>query len=176
VQRLDDCNVMSTVSYEPISRADLRRLARIAEEERDDFFARRPDWKLLYRRRLLCTALCGGAATHFCNGTTGVDEFHLWLFFAVHAEAAFPHHWRSFRDFGPSKFGRSNEQPRYRGRRVRLSGRSIPGRPGVESLDALQTYLRNGRTPTARNLRQDAVVLISPKHFLGHVAWPSLVA
>jgi len=167
---------MSTVSYEAITRGDLRRLARIADEEREDFFARRPDWKLLYRRRLLCTALCGRAAMHFCNGTAGVDEFDIYLFFAAHAEAAFPHHWHSHRDFGRSKFGRGDVHPSYLGRRVRLAGRSIPCRPGSGALAVLQAWLRGGRTPTARQLRQHAVVLISPERFLGYVAWPSLVA
>jgi hypothetical protein len=163
------------VSFEQISRADLRRLARIADEEREDLFARRPDWRLLYGRRLLCAALTGRSATHCCNGSVGVVQFDVCLFFAAHAEAAFPHRWTSLRDFGSPKFGRAGAEVAYTGRRVRLTGRSIDCRPGDNPVAALQAYLRRGRTPIARQLRKDAVVLIGPKHYLGYVAWPTLV-
>ncbi len=165
-----------SASFEQITRADLRRLGRIAEEEREDFFARRADWRLLYRRRLLCTALTGRSAVHFCNGTSGVVQFDVCLFFAFHAEAAFPHRWTSLRDFGSAKFGRAEVEANYTGKRIRFSGRSINGRPSDDPVAALQTYLRRGRTPTARQLRQDAVVLIGPERYLGYVAWPTLVA
>ena len=163
-------------SFEQINRADLRRLARIADEEREDLFARRPDWRLLYRRRLLCTALIGRSAMHFCNGSSGVVQFDVCLFFAAHAEAAFPHRWTSLRDFGSPKFGGAEGDAAYTGRRIRLTGRSINCRPSDDPVTALQTYLRRGRTPTARHLREEAVVLIGPEHYLGYVAWPTLVA
>ena len=163
-------------SFEQITRADLRRLGRIAEEEREDFFTRRADWRLLYRRRLLCTALTGRSAVHFCNGTSGVVQFDVCLFFALHAEAAFPHRWTSLRDFGSAKFGRAQGEANYIGKRIRFSGRSINCRPSDDPVAVLQTYLRRGRTPTARQLRKDAVVLIGPERYLGYVAWPTLVA
>lgn len=163
-------------SFEQITRADLRRLARIADEEREDLFARRPDWRLLYRRRLLCTALTGRSAMHYCNGSSGVVQFDVCLFFAAHAEAAFPHRWTSLRDFASPKFGRAEGDAAYAGRRIRFTGRSINCRPSNDPVAALQTYLRRGRTPTARQLREDAVVLIAPEHYLGYVAWPTLVA
>ena len=162
--------------FETISKTDLRRLARIAGEEREDFFARRPDWRLLYQRRLLCTALTGRAAMHFCNGTRGFDQFDICLFFAAHAEAAFPHTWVSVRDFGASRFGRAHADKAYSGRRVRISGRSLQCRPSDDPVAAVQTYLRRARTPTARQLRDEAVVLIGPEHNLGYVAWPTLLA
>ncbi len=167
---------MSSDTFERITKTDLRRLARIAEQEREDLFARRPDWRLLYRRRLLCTALTGRCALHYCNGTSGIEQFDICLFFAAHAEAAFPHRWASVRDFGKSKFGRSAGDGSYVGRRVRLTGRSINFRPGDDPVQVLQTYLRRGRSPTARQLRADAVVLIGPERYLGYVVWPTLVA
>jgi hypothetical protein len=167
---------MANRSYERISRNDLRRLARIADEERDDLFARRPDWGLLYRRRLLCTVLHGRCALHYCNGTTGIDEFDVCLFFAAHAEARFPHHWSAYRDFGTSKFGHRVSDGGYAGRRIHFTGRSLACRPSDDPIAALQAYLRGGRSPTARRIRQDAVVLISPRSHLGYVAWPTLVA
>ena len=166
---------MSGVSFEPVTRNDLRRLARIADQECEDFFARRPDWRLLYRRRLLCTALIGRSAMHCCNGTSGLEQFDVCLFFALHSEAPFPHRWVSLRDFGDSKFGRAEADGVYAGRRIRITGRSIRCRPGDNPVAALQAYLRGGRTPTARQLKQQAVVLIGPVHYLGYVAWPTLL-
>ncbi len=167
---------MADRSYERISKVDLRRLARIADEERDDYFARRPDWRLLYRRRYLCAVLYGQSALHHCNGTTGIDQFDVCLFFATHAEAPFPHHWSVDRDFGKSKFGRRLSDHGYAGRRVHCIGRSLACRPSDDPISVLQAYLRGGRSPTARRIRDGAAVLISPESYLGYVAWPTLVA
>jgi len=145
---------MGESSLERITRTDLRRLARIAADEREDFFARHAEWKLLYARRLLCTALCGQSALHYCNGTAGIEEFDVWSYYAAHAEAAFPHHRDSYRDFGKSKFGR----------------------PGDDPVVSLQRYLRSGRAPSARKLRRSVLVLIEPESHLGYVAWPTLVS
>lgn len=176
IPRVEQSNLMADRSYERISKVDLRRLARIADEERNDLFARRPDWRLLYRRRLLCTVLHGQSALHYCNGTSGIDQFDVCLFFAAHAEAPFPHHWSSYRDFGKSKFGRRNADRGYTGRRVHFTGRSLACRPSDDPIAVLQAYLRAGRSPTARHIRDGAAVLIAPESYLGYVAWPTLVA
>jgi hypothetical protein len=162
-------------SYERITRADLKRLARIAREEREDFFGRHPEWALLYRRRMLGSALCQEAALHFINGTSGLREFDVWSFYAEHAEAPFPHHIVSHRDLGKSKFGRALDAEGYRGRRVDLSGRSLPCEASADPVEALQQYLRRGETPSARSLRQSAVILIEPEHYTGYVVWPTLI-
>jgi hypothetical protein len=167
---------MGESSLERITKADLRRLAHITADERDDFFSRHAEWKLLYARRLLCTALCGQSALHFCNGTAGIEEFEVWSFYAAHAEAPFPHHRHSYRDFGKPKFGRATGSDAYAGRRIRLTGRSIPYRPGDDPAVSLQHYLRSGRTQSARQLRDSAVVLIEPDSHLAYVAWPTLVS
>ncbi len=141
-------------SLERITKSDLRRLTRIAADERNDFFSRHPEWKLLYARRLICTrtynyqrprpsewkllyarrlictALCGRSALHFCNGTAGVEEFDVWSFYAAHSEAPFPHHRQSYRDFGNSKFDKADGAGNYAGRRIRLTGRSLSALPG----------------------------------------------
>jgi hypothetical protein len=90
-------------SYQRISKADLRRLARIGNQQREDFFTRHPEFALLYRKRLLCTALAGDAAAHYVNGTTGLIEFNVWWFFAEHPEAQFPFHMIDHADLGRSK-------------------------------------------------------------------------
>ncbi len=162
-------------SYEPITKSDLRKLARIARAERDDFFERHREWAMLYRKRVVGTALCHGAALHFVNGSTGVDVFDVWTFYAEHAEAPFPFQQLVKADLGKSKFGRDTASPEaYEGRRIVLRGRSLDCKPGDDPIEVLQRYLRAGETTSARALREKAVVLIEPEQFLGYVVWPSL--
>ncbi|MEO8157597.1 MAG: hypothetical protein ABI648_07345 [Betaproteobacteria bacterium] len=162
-------------SFEPITRADLKRVARIARAEREEFFERHPEWAILYRKRLLCVALCKDAAMHFVNGSTGVDVFDVWTFYAEHAEAAFAFRQLVKADLGKSKFGRDAGNPgAYLGRRVELRARSLACKPGDDPVEVLQRYLRSGETSSARELREKALVLIEPEQFLGYVVWPSL--
>jgi hypothetical protein len=166
----------SNRSYARITRTDLRRLRRLADEEREDFFSRHPELALLYRKRMLCVALCGSGALHYLNGITGVCEFQVWTFYAEHAEAPFPFQRVTHADYGDSKFGRASDAPdSYVGRRVALQGRSLDARPGDDPLEAVQRYLKAGATPTARELASKAVVIIEPEELLGMEAWPSLV-
>src|SRR5262245_50726924 len=165
-----------TRSYARIARTDLKRLARLAEEEREDFFSRHPEWAILYRKRILCAALCGDGALHYLNGITGVNEFQVWTFYAENSEAAFPPYHSSHLDFGESKFGRDASLPEsYKGMRVVLQGRSLEATSSDDPLDTLQRYLKARATPSARELAGKAVVLIDPEELLGVEAWPSLV-
>jgi hypothetical protein len=163
-------------SYQNVTRSDLRRLARLADEQLTDYFARHPEFALLYRRRLLCTGLAADAALHYLNGATGLEEFSCWWFFAQHPEAPFPFHMVDHADFGESKFGRAPDAPSgYVGRRVSLQGRSIEAAVDEDPLRALQRYLRSGATPSARELAEKAVILLTPEHWLGMQAWPALL-
>jgi hypothetical protein len=162
-------------SFSVIGRADLRRLAHLAQEDREDFFTRHPEFSILYNRRLLCVALCDDAALHYVNGVSGVAEFSVWSFYAEHAEAPFPFHLVGHADFGKSKFGRAPDAAEtYQGRRVALHGRSIDAVAGSDPLSALQNYLKAGASPSARELSQKAVILIFPDDLCGIQAWPSL--
>ena len=155
---------------------DLRRLSRLVRGEREEFFQRHPEWALLYRRRVLCSALCGEAATHLINGITGFEEFLVLSFYAQQADAPFPVHHESRLDFGKSRFGRHPSLPdTYRGRRVLLQGRAIEARPDEDPLGALQRYLSAAATPTARELATGSVVLLEPETLLGVQAWPALM-
>ena len=164
-----------TRSYSAITKADLRRLARIAEEEREDFFSRHPEWAILYGKRVLGSALAGDAALHYTNGSTGVKEFGVWTFYSEHPDAPFPFQRMTYADYGKSKFGRAPDLPEtYQGRRVELQGRSIDAMPGNDPLTSLQHYLKAGASPSARELALKAVVLLEPDRLLGVVAWPTL--
>ena len=162
-------------SFERITRTDLKKVARIARSEREEFFERHPEWAMLYRKRLVGVVLCKDAALHFVNGSTGVDGFDVWTFYAEHPEAPFPFQQLVKADLGKSKFGRDAANPdAYQGRRVELRGRSLDCKPGDDPIEVLQRYLRGGETLSARELRDKAVVLIEPEQFLGYIVWPSL--
>ncbi|HTT40597.1 MAG TPA: hypothetical protein VMH32_23315 [Burkholderiales bacterium] len=165
----------ATRSYARITRADLRRLARIAQLDREDYFSRHSEWAILYRRRVLCTALCDDAALHFLNGRTGVHAFSVWSFYAEHPEAAFPYYRIGRQGFGKPKFGPDPEAPdTYVGRRVELHARSIDAKPGSDPVAALQAYLKGGASHSARELAHKAVVMIDPAPYLALEVWPTL--
>ena len=89
-----------------IDGSDLLRLAALAAEAEAGLFARHPSGAGRYAGRLLCRALCQGAALHYLDGRNGVKDFDVWSFYAALAEGPFPYRWRGTADYGPSKFGR----------------------------------------------------------------------
>ncbi len=141
--------------------ADLERLADIARQDREDFFYRQPEWAKFYRDRILCVALCQGAAQHYIDSTTGINDFDVYTFYEAHTQKA----WYAKRiksyDFGDPKFGKSKDRPDFIGRRVDCLGRSLTlfGDEGVET--ALRRYLREQKTETYRLLSYKAVVLLN---------------
>jgi hypothetical protein len=164
-------------SYEKIRSSDLKRLAEIARADRMDFFARNPRWAARYSSRLLCVALCQGAALHFIdhpNGN-GIKDFDVWSFFRKQpgkSRKPIPRRPVVYRDFGLSRFGTSSDRPDFIGRRVDLLLKSIVCSPDADPVTALQQYLAECRTKTARCLAQKPVILIEPADLLGFIAWP----
>ena len=69
-------------SYERIRPEDLRRLAAIARDDQDARFNRRPRWRP-YADRVLCVALCQGAALHYVDGRNGVKDFDVYMFYGA---------------------------------------------------------------------------------------------
>ncbi len=137
-------------------------------------FERNPHWSC-YRGRLLCVALCQGAALHYLDGHTGVKDFDVWTFFAHSPERPHPDaalfRRRKIVDFGPSRFGRTHTAPAtFAGRRVDLFARDLDEPISADPATALRTWLGAQRTTTARKLAAKAVVLIEPE--AGTVVWP----
>jgi hypothetical protein len=149
---------------------DLARLSEITAKDRAARFARVPRWKP-YADRVICVALCQGAALHFVDGVTGVKDFDVWTFYAEHPVGAFPQRWRTVRDFGPSPFG-ATPGSGLKGRRVDLFGRSLPAALGADPVAVLRAYLAEGTSPSAARLREKAAVLLDPEPLRGTVAWP----
>jgi hypothetical protein len=166
-------------SCEPITTDDLARLGAIAADDYGRFFQKRPE----YCDRVLCTALCQGAALHYvdiaagCAKPNGIKDFDVWTFFAVIPDARFPADRRMTHvDLGPSKFGRWDGEPkefrRYKGRRVDLLMRALPVPVDSDPVLALRSYLSDARTGSAKQLAAKAVVLINPADRRGEIVWP----
>jgi hypothetical protein len=159
-------------SYKKIRSSDLKRLAEIAQADRMNFFARYPRWAARYSNRLLCVALCQGAALHFIDNSNGIKDFDVWSFFREKPRQPIRRRRVVCRDLGLSTFGKSPDRPEFIGRKVDLLFKSIACLPDAGPASALQQYLAEGRTRTARCLAQKAVVLIEPADLLGFIAWP----
>ena len=146
-------------SLEQIDRDDLIRLAELAARAEGALFARRPRGAGRYADRLVCRALCQGAARHYVDGRNGVKDFDVWSFYAERGDGPFPYRWRGTADYGPSKFGRfPDDPPSFTGRRVDLLGRSLDVPLGADPVTVLRGYLSAARTASARALAEKAVV------------------
>lgn len=159
------------LSHLPIEREDLNRLLRLAEEDRAQFFAKYPEWRDQYQARLLGVALCQGAADHYLDRSSGINDFDVYTFYAEHPARR----WYAKRlqavDFGDPKFGQSEVSRRgFVGRRVDLLGRALPVEPGADIVLSLQAWLASGLPGTARELAVKSVVLLSPA--MGVIVWP----
>jgi len=156
-------------SYKKIRIQDLKRLGVIASKDMADFFLNHPEYKV-FRGRVICIALCQGAAQHYKDGTTGINDFDVYTFFKKHSNIS----WYAKRiksyDFGKPRFGQSQDKPDFIGRRVDCMGREIEMNESEGAISALRRYLKKGKTKTARLLAEKAVVLISPK--CGSIVWP----
>lgn len=159
-------------SYVRITKNDLRRLAKIAREDREDLFARRPLTGKLYANRLFAVALCQGGALHYLDGKNGVKDLDVWSFYSQHMKRPYPYRRRGERDFGDRKFGKTEGYEHFKGRCVDLIGRSISSTHAGDPVATLQGYLSEGRTASSRWLAKKAMILIEPATLLGTVIWP----
>ena len=104
---------------------DLLRLSEIAHWDLERYIAGDPDARATFASKILCVALCQGAALHYLDKTTGVKDFDIFTFFVADGMKKFPPRRRTSYDFGRSKFGRHPDDVGYTGRRVDVMGRSI---------------------------------------------------
>ncbi|HZR54804.1 MAG TPA: hypothetical protein VFB06_35555 [Streptosporangiaceae bacterium] len=155
-----------------IDRNDLLRLAALAAEVEAKLFARHPQGAGRYAGRLVCRALCQGAALHYVDAENGVKDFDVWSFYAQRSDGPFPYRWRGTADYGPSKFGRFPGDPQsFTGRRVDRLGRSLAVPLDADPATVLQDYIATARTASAKALAAEAAVLIYPKELAGKVVW-----
>jgi hypothetical protein len=157
-------------SYLRIETRDLHRLREIARQDREAFFKAHAQWRSFYAERAIAVALCQGAAKHYLDAATGINDFDVYTFYRKHPRKI----WYAKRiksyDFGDEKFGKSVDKPNFVGRRVDCLSRSIEVRKAENVQTALQRYLIEGRTETAKLLSVKAVVLLEPN--CGEIIWP----
>jgi hypothetical protein len=157
-------------SYRAIGLDDLRKLVLIAREDQTSFFRNYPGWARLYSHRLVCIALCQGAALHYLDNRTGINDFDVYTFYKRHpAKSWYSKGIKSY-DFGDAKFGQSLDHPNFIGRRVDCLARSIEVHAKEHAATSLQRYLEDGKTETARLLATKAVIVLEPN--CGTVVWP----
>lgn len=157
-------------SFEIIDNDDLVRLTEFAHADRERFFAKHTDWRKLYEDRLVCIALCQGAAQHFVDGTNGVKDFDVWTFFRANPIKALFARRRACADFGESKFGKHPDDNGYVGRRVDLLMRSFDSAEATPK-GFIVDYFSRCKTESARLLSMKAVVILSPDDWFGKVVW-----
>lgn len=159
-------------SYRAIENEDLEKLAEIARRDRENFFAKYPEWAETYAERVLGITLCQGAAQHYIDGTTGINDFDIYTFYRKNPDK----HWYAKRikayDFSDPKFGQSVNRPDWVGRRVDCMGRAIEAGTGEDVISSLRRYLREARSETAKLLAEKAIVLLEPH--CGMVVWPEV--
>lgn len=156
-------------SYREIEITDLRRLVLIAQKDQIAFFENHPEWARLYSSRKICIALCQGAALHYVNGSTGINDFDVYTFYRKHyVKDLYPKRIKYY-DFGDAKFGQSQDKPDFIGRRVDCLVRSIDAFEGEDARISIQRYLAGGKTKTARLLAAKVVILLEPN--CGEVIW-----
>jgi len=165
---------MMSRSYVQISKSDLELLAQLARKDRAHFFSRKPATGRLYSGRLFAVALCQGAALHYLDGKNGVKDFDVWSFYTKNPEKPFPYRRRAELDLGIPKFGKTIGYEHFVGRKVDLIGRSLNGADTSDPVGTLRKYLREGKTESARQLAQKAVILLEPANLLGTVVWPEM--
>jgi hypothetical protein len=156
-------------SFKKITLRDLKSLAEIALKDRVDFFQRYPKYKA-YANRVICTALCQGAAKHYIDGSTGISDFDVYTFYRKHPSVTWYAKRKKSYDFGNPKFGPSVGHYDFVGRRVDCFGRAIEIPKKGDVITALRKYLRLGATKTSSLLAQKALVLLNPK--CGKIVWP----
>ena len=160
-------------SYEKIARPDFRKLLVFSNQDREEFFNRNPRWRKLYANRIMCIALCQGAALHHFDGENGIRDFDVWTFYYENSKGPFPYGRRGEKDFGISKFGcHPSDAEKFQGRRIDMIGRSLKVRKSTDPIKAIRNYLSKSRTKSARELRKKAVVFLTPERYMGKIVWP----
>lgn len=164
-------------SQEPVTGADLRRLAVLALERHAELVRQSPPRRDL----LVMVCLAQGAAVHRVTGRGGVKDFDVWLFYADRPGTRLNARARATADFGPSAHGRRPADPaRYRGRRVDIMARAIvvpsqfdvdaTAMPWPDRVAAVRGWLASGAKDTSPWwLRQKPLVEVWPPDRLGEV-------
>jgi len=147
-----------------LSDGDLRRLAIVAQMDREQFFATHGRWRQLYGDRFICTVLC--------DEGPDAPGYTVWGFFREHPDAPLPYRRKRVWPVQDSRFGRCLDHPAFAGKSVAVISRSIPAGLLDDAGGTLRRYLQAGRSASARLLRDRRLVLLDPAEDRGVVVWP----
>lgn len=142
------------------TRRDLGRLRDLAVEEHASFFKRNPHLRAEYRGALVAICLCQGAALHYLNPRSRLEDFDIWHFYWESQRQPFPY--------------RAHARGKYQGKRVDFLKRAIPGelrRVPPDPGQAILEYLKRQDTTTKRKLVEKAVIGLFPHTLFGKVLW-----
>ena len=143
---------------------DLRRLAIVAQMDREQFFATYARWRQLYGDRFICTVLC--------DEGPDAQGYNVWNFFREHPDAPLPYRRKRVWPAQDSRFGWCLHHPAFAGRTVAVISRSIPAGLLDHAGETLRRYVQAGRSASARLLRDRRLVLLDPAEDRGVVVWP----
>jgi hypothetical protein len=150
----------------PVGRPELQSLATLAGEEESNFFDRNPHLIEVYRERLIVVALCQGAALQYLQRGKGVNDFDIHFFYLQNP--AKPRLSRSVKRISATVGSFPNASVDFI-RTVLPSARQAPGREN--SIELLQTFLRNPPTGNALHLSKKGVIGLLPDKLFGMVIW-----
>jgi hypothetical protein len=169
---MGDTGEISERTLAAFSEDNLQRLSHIARDDLQRFIDNAPAVRAEFASKVLCVALCQGAALHYVDRVNGVKDIDIYTFFAAGGGKNFPRRPVMSYDFGSSQFGRHPDDLGYSGRRVDCLGKSIAYTVGMSPIEALRHYLRTRPTRTGCFLAQKAAVIIDPLVHRGEIVWP----
>ncbi len=150
-----------------MTRIDLLEMKRYGLEELERFTTQQGNGKYsAYKRRLAAICLCQGAARHFLDGTKGVRDVDIWLFFLEHTTVKIPHR-RNMRSQGFRDFTNLGNKP------VDFMKKMIPSTcwEGADIKQTIENYLCQSKTQTARELSKQPVIGLFPDHVFAKLLW-----
>ena len=160
---------VSERSYELLTEADLSRVRDLVVAKLTTVYSG-TEVASQYRDRMVCLALCQGAAAHWVGGAHGIKDIDVWAFYRDGLPRPFPYRARWTADLGESRFGRHPEDKGFKGRRIDILGRSIPIRTDEGPAKAVGAWLVSG-TKSASMLAQRPLVGLLPVEVFAKTIW-----
>src|SRR6266498_132258 len=165
--------MISERNYSEITPEDLKELFEGSIAKLAEYFitGKGTKWTHLYTMHApLCIALCQGAAMHYYDGRNGIKDFDVWFFYPFN-QKHLPYRTVWSWDYQNPKFGRHPEMKGYKGRKVDVIVRSVKEYNCSDPIGTIINYLSEKQSASARELSAKAVVVLSPKEYLGKIIW-----
>ena len=165
--------MINTRNYAEIEKPDLEDLLQGSIERLKEYFVNGKGikWSTFYNiSDPLCIALCQGAAMHYYDKENGIKDFDIWFFYPFN-QKHLPYRTVWSWDYQNPKFGRHPEMKDHKGRNVDVIVRSVKEYNWSDPIGTIIKYLSEKQSASARELSNKAVVMLSPKEYLGKTIW-----